>query len=1013
MLRKRQSSSMLFGSTLLRAPILFLAGLLFSMALFPLAASADDNAGASTGDSATASSGDTASENSATSTDYQTVEGRTVVVGYVDYAGFIEQNDDGTYSGYGVDYVTEIAARAGWKVQYKHCQWSDLVGSLDQSGNRVGSLLLSGDVDIVLQAQRTDERAKDFAYCEYPTGYESTVVYVRNDDATVYYDDPTTFQGKRVGMLAEGFQTQVFQKYATMVSYTPVYFENDIEQAAALNSGEVDAIVTGSLSLYTGLRIVYEQGADPYYIMTSKANQQIIDEANEAMADIIVDNPTYQGGLQNKYYGSAASSNLPVFTRDEQEYINNAGTIIVGQLPARKPFSSVSSDGSLSGINEDILSKIGKLSGLNFESRAIGTTQEAANAAASGEYDLVMGMQNSTLNKSNTSLVRTNPYLETNIVALMRKNEDVAANAELTVAIPQSFASLRNYVQTEYPNYSIRYYETNTDCIEALQKGEVDVFLQNEYVIRNLLLSPRYNGLIINSVFSWPEEDILIGERTTTDPRLISIINKSIACLSSAEVSNLVLASSSESNYSYTAADIFYQYKAPIVVGIIAIAVIAVLLVLYSRSRRRYAEELVEKNTRLQESIEAANAANSAKSEFLARMSHDIRTPMNAIIGMTGIAKAEASSKESTLSNLAKIEQAAHILLSLINDVLDMTAIESKRMKIEHAPFDLCESLSSLSSIFDNQAEEEGVIFHTDIDASVCRILIGDQLRVNQVLMNLLGNAVKFTPAGGMVDFSVRKVQEADGMLRVCFDIRDSGPGIAPEDQQRIFEAFEQEDASTARKHGGSGLGLAIVQNLVNMMGGRVSLKSAVGEGSTFTVELPFGVVDEETATRAADAPSAVAIGADLTSGKGEDHASQPRSRFQKHDFSGKRVLVAEDVALNAEVIVKLLKMAGADVVCAEDGKEALDAFRKSAPNTFDAVLMDINMPVMDGYESARAIRALERHDARTIPIFALSANVFTEDVAKSMSSGMNGHLAKPIDVDALYETLADAFAKE
>ena len=372
-----------------------------------------------------------------------------------------------------------------------------------------------------------------------------------------------------------------------------------------------------------------------------------------------------------------------------------------------------------------------------------------------------------------------------------------------------------------------------------------------------------------------------------------------------------------------------------------------------------------------------ADAVSQAKTDFLSRMSHEIRTPLNAIVGMTAIARNVVDHRDRVLECLDKLETSNQYLISLINDILDMSRIESGKMELNVQPMDMEDFVRSLEGMMRPQAEQKGLRFIVENRCCQGLALVTDRLRLEQVLINIIGNAVKFTGEGGDVVFSITPEERCSGGQRLTFSVKDTGIGIASEALDSIFNAFEQAEKNTSVRYGGTGLGLAISSRLVQMMGGTLGVRSVLGEGSEFyfTLTLPIGKLDGET----------------------------PSSREpEHHDFHGRRLLVVEDNLLNQEIAQSLLEMEGFLVETAENGQAALDAFGSHEPGYYDAVLMDIRMPVMDGIEATRRIRTMERPDSRTIPIIAMTANAFDQDSRKSLDSGMNGHLSKPIRVEEL-----------
>lgn len=379
---------------------------------------------------------------------------------------------------------------------------------------------------------------------------------------------------------------------------------------------------------------------------------------------------------------------------------------------------------------------------------------------------------------------------------------------------------------------------------------------------------------------------------------------------------------------------------------------------------------------------EQAEEANQAKSVFLSRMSHDIRTPMSAIIGLTAIAKKNAGDPERLNECIDKIALASQFQLSLVNDILDVSKIESGKMQLASEPFDLSGIIDDVTLFTSSSATAKGIVFETSVDPRIGRMYVGDPMRLKQILMNLLSNALKFVDENGKVTLRVESLRRTGRQEAVRFIVSDNGIGMSNAFQKRMFLPFEQ-DAAPRRKSSGSGLGLAIIGNLTALMGGSIAVDSELGKGTRFTVDIPL----ERTETTEKN---------ETAGGNAEERCL----------FRGETLLLAEDDGLNAEVLENLLGYINLRVVRAENGKVAVDLFERSAPGEYAAILMDIQMPIMDGLDAARTIRALPREDAASIPIFALSASVFTEDVERSLCSGMNGHLGKPVDIDQICSML-------
>ena len=398
-------------------------------------------------------------------------------------------------------------------------------------------------------------------------------------------------------------------------------------------------------------------------------------------------------------------------------------------------------------------------------------------------------------------------------------------------------------------------------------------------------------------------------------------------------------------------------------------------------------------NHALQEALAAAEEANKAKTAFLSKMSHEIRTPMNAIIGLNNIALNDPSAGGRVKEYLEKIGSSARHLLGIINDILDMSRIESGRMVINNAEFSLSETLEQVNTMIGGQCREKGLTYDCRVLGHVDDCYIGDELKLRQVLLNILGNAVKFTPEGGTITFLVEETARFDGKSTLRFTIRDTGVGMNKEYLPKLFDPFSQEDSVSAGRYGSTGLGMPITRSIVELMNGNIEVESEKGRGSTFTVTLTFAVKLPCTGALSEEHPEAA---------EKKDTAPERKSA----DLAGRRVLMAEDMPVNAEIMTMVLSMRGMEAELAENGRDAVEMFASHEAGYYDAILMDMRMPVMDGLEAARAIRALEHPDAMTIPIIALTANAFDEDVQRSMQAGLNAHLSKPVEPEALFETL-------
>lgn len=1044
---------------------------------------------------------------------------RKIRIGYIDYEHFISQDEDDNYVGYGVEFLNEIAEYTGWEYEYVYDSWENQLKNLK-----------TGKIDFVCHAQRTKEREAEYLLSKYSIGSESSVLYIRMDDERYYYNDFAHFDGMTIAFLKDSFQNKEFSEYAQNknFSFKSVEYENQEECFAALESGEVDGVAAGSLALKKEYKSVCQFGADPFYFMTAPENQNLMYALNDALGQIMAVGSTFQSGLYEKYYGSENTNDSICFTREEAEYIASAGPISISLIPNRKPFSYMNEDGTLHGITVDVMNLIEEKSGLQFSYSMMEQGTRTTAYLAEQQDTIIAGIMAENPEFASEDYLVSDIYYsdDVSLACLSGTNYSLEAkDAFYKLAIPKSYAALQFYIEKNYPQFEIILENNIEDCLKKVKNGEVDFTAQNVNVIKPYLQNPHYEKITVLPTFFMNEEMGIVANNTEENQILIGIIDKCIATINEKELSQFTVDHTIANGYRLTWGDMLYKFRYPVVVMAILLLFIISLMAAFIVLRKRSYRRLEEKNMQLADAVSQADNANRAKSMFLARMSHEIRTPMNAIVGLTALAGHYKNEPERVTEYLDKINISSKVLLNIINDVLDMSAIESNKIKIAEVAFDLQELLASISAVYYTQCKQKKVAFEMDTSEVRDEKLIGDGLRLNQILLNLVSNAYKFTPSGGKISITVLEAGEKAGKVYYKFMVADTGEGMTKELLSRLFQPFEQEGAETAQKHGGSGLGLSIAKNLVDLMGGSISCTSEKGVGTTFAVSLPFQldkteyknqsneilskielralIVDDEsdardyigvilerigvpytiavnggdavdkikkakeeqaaydicfidwkmpevdgsevtkTIRRLYDKDTIVIIvsaydteevreqakvaGADMLLAKpvfqstifnllmkmsGGRYVKLPEKQID-YDFSGYRVLLVEDTKMNAEIAIDLLQLVNMQADHAWNGQEAVEMFAQNEPGTYAAILMDVQMPVMNGYEATKAIRGLDKEQADTIPIIAMTANAFSEDVSAALNAGMNGHIAKPIDTQILYQKLYDIIQKK
>ena len=744
-------------------------------------------------------------------------------------------------------------------------------------------------------------------------------------------------------------------------------------------NGEIDLLLSGIIYNHDSVRVIATYNSQPYYIVTNPGNKEVLDGLNMALERILDANPNFAA---ERYAANFPARLVNVqFSDRDLEYVKKRKTITVAVPENWYPFyCKETSQKNHVGIMVDVLDKIKDFTGLDFSYVYAKNYSDAVHLVQRGKADILGFFLGDENDAAQLGLALSASYVSANNIIVRNKACSYPAPGLVGALVEsQRFPS---GISAE----KIRSYPGIKEALAAVNSGEADFIYGLSSKMEQDISRYHFTNLAPVALVN-DQSTISFALPIPVDPDLLTILNKAINNLSESErtvIRNRNLESIGVNEFSLT--DFIYANPLQfmfIVMFVLSVLFTALLLAIGARM----------KATVIQGNLKRAEAANLAKSEFLSRMSHEIRTPMNGIVGMSTIAMQNIDNTDKIKDCLEKVIMSSKHLLALINDVLDMSKIESGKVELRHESFNFRAFLQDLENLYGEQAKSKGISYETILASDLEVQIIGDSLRLNQVLSNLLSNALKFTPAKGMIKLRVSKTGEDQENVYLRFEVIDTGCGIAEENYDKIFESFEQENVDVTYKYGGTGLGLSIVKRFTGLMGGGIHVTSVQGSGSTFTVDLPFGKIKESgKPTRFSDINGRNDLAKDCYA--------------VDYDFKGKRILLVEDNELNREIAEELIGVTGASVESAEDGVQAVEMFKESAEGYYDLILMDVQMPHMDGYEATRCIRALGRSDAQKVPIFAMTANAFAEDVQKSREAGMNAHISKPLNIRAVYKQM-------
>ncbi len=881
-------------------------------------------------------------------------ENKTVRVGYFPYANFQEGGYGEHKQGAGYEYLQKISYITGWKYEYVYGSFKECL-----------DMLSDGEIDILGSVSYTPERAESIDFSTYAEGTERYWIYTREDHTNLTNSDPKQMNGCRIGVADGSYQKELLEKWldSNQIQAEVVICKGYDEMIEKLDADELDALVIPALSVNSDFIAIANIGASDCYFGVSKSRPDLLKELNSALEEIDNTETDYSIKLYARYEGKATINYA--LNKEEKQWLNaHENTIRVGYLKDNLPFCG-EENGKLTGILGTVLDTVQEKYKITIKTVPCSTGEEMNEALQSGKIDIAGPILQDFYTQEQFQVVLTDAIFDITPVVIYQGNE--YTNSLSTIAATETSLYSKLMVSRLFPDAEIKQYGTQEECLEAVANGKVGATVIPSSKI-NLL---NESSLTQNLSFAEMAKRQELGMFTTRENRrAATIINKAIA-QSSNILNGVVLAQNSVSEKKMTLQDVLEEYAGlGIVVSFVIIFVLLFLVYSLSVSRKKQMEALKE--------AQDANAANIAKTTFLNHMSHDIRTPMNAIVGFTEIAMKRKPDKEVE-NCLKKIRQSSEYLMTLVNDVLDISRIESGKLESKPVLVDLRDILNTVLSI------ARGYIENRDLNLCVSReelktpYVMADELRIREVLLNIISNAIKFTKDGGTISVVAENCPGNDAHHVIArYRISDTGIGMSKEFLNRIFDEFSQENGGARTSYKGTGLGMAIAKKYVDLMGGKIEVSSRQGVGSTFTVEIPLPIA--------------------------EHVETEEKEKLKKDmDLHGLHVLLAEDNDLNAEIAIALLEEQGMIVTRAVDGKSALTLFCNTAPGTFDLILMDIMMPEMNGYETTKAIRNLsDRPDGKKIPIIAMTANAFAEDVQAALNAGMDDHVAKPVDMEIL-----------
>lgn len=899
-------------------------------------------------------------------------EGKVVRVGWYE-GGYNITGPGGERSGYGYEFQQTVAAYTGWRYEYVKGSSMELLEKLQR-----------GELDMLNCISYTPERAQHMLFSSVPMGREKYYLYADIDKTGLSPSKLHLLEGKGVSMMASSMMETAFSDWEKQQGlHTRHMLAGSMEERIRLVAqGAAEAVVATELTQLKqeGLSAVMPVGGSDIYFAISKNRPDLKAELDEAMRRIEQDKPFYPEELYKRYMTTTA---VPVLSKEEQAWLAQHGKIRIGFLKGERNYFSYEEDGSHKGVIADYIlyaSGCFKEQQLDFAVQSFATQGEMNQALKDGKIDMIFHFNDNHYLAEENGFMLSNRIMSITIPVVTAQKQ-FNENAANILAVTKNNYFAKAYAAHNYPQWKIVEYASGADVEQAVRNGQADCFLAKYSTLTDYAYDEKLHGVFLtkpwNVAFAVKRGDLV----------LLSVLNKTLRTMPAN-----VLAGSL-SMYDKPLRDItlkdFIKQNMPVLVAVLAL-IIGIMLTLLNKERKAAREavaltaRLKESQQQLKQALEQAESASEAKTNFLSNMSHDIRTPMNALMGYTMMLKPKIKD-EQLLGYVEKMESSGKLLLSIINHVLDMARIESGKMEVNEVYTRIGVDIEEVISVFSLEAKKKHIRLLTSVQVEHGHIM-ADITKIREIFSNLLSNAIKYTPEGGTVEFNTRELPcSRPGYACIQVEIADNGIGMSKEYLPKLFDAFTRERNTTVGKISGTGLGMPIVKHLVEMQGGTIEVESEPGKGSRFIVTLEHPIADEAH-YKQEEQKDTSAQGAEL--------------------LKGKHILLAEDNDLNAEIALFILQNMGLEVERVEDGAQCVSRLKQQPAGTYDLIFMDVQMPKMDGYTATQTIRALDDKEKAAIPIVAMTANAFAEDRERALAAGMNGHIAKPIDVKKLEQVL-------